>query len=139
MVHLTLSPETMDKLAAAACLNGHSIGQEISDRVKAIVQAREGRAEGMALSSPGKRIRGRRGVELRERRMARSKWLCEDCQAQARVTAATVVDHIKPLALGGEDIDENTRNLCDPCHEKRTAEQFGRRVRQSIGLDGWPA
>jgi hypothetical protein len=35
MVHLSLSPETMDKLAAAACLHGHSIGQEISERVKA--------------------------------------------------------------------------------------------------------
>lgn len=44
---------------------------------------------------------------------------------QGRVTVATVVDHIKPLAHGGEDIDDNTRNLCDPCHAFVTAEQFG--------------
>lgn len=36
-----------------------------------------------------------------------------------------MVDHIKPLALGGLDVDENTRNLCDPCHVEVTAEQFG--------------
>ncbi len=38
---------------------------------------------------------------------------------------ADVVDHIVPLAKGGLDVDENTRNLCDPCHVKVTAEQFG--------------
>ena len=89
-------------------------------------------------SSPGKRIRGRKHGVLRTRRMARSKWLCEDCQAQGRTTAAQVVDHVKPLALGGQDVDENTRNLCHECHDKRTAEQFGRRQKQAIGDDGWP-
>lgn len=91
-------------------------------------------------SSYGIRIRGHRGVALRKRRMARTGWLCEDCLAkQPRVvTPATVVDHIKPLALGGADVDANTRNLCGLCHEVRTAEQFGRPKPQTIGLDGWP-
>ena len=91
------------------------------------------------LSSPDKRIRGRAHKVARDRRMARSKWLCEDCKAKGRTTAAQVVDHVKPLALGGEDVDENTRNLCHPCHDKVTAEQFGRKQRVTIGADGWPA
>jgi 5-methylcytosine-specific restriction protein A len=54
------------------------------------------------------------------------------------VTEAEVIDHIVPLALGGTDDDSNCRALCHPCHEKRTAEQFGHRIKQEIGLDGWP-
>jgi 5-methylcytosine-specific restriction protein A len=77
-------------------------------------------------------------VRLRKRRMERTNWLCEDCSAVGRTTRATVVDHTKPLALGGEDIDDNTRNLCDPCHEKRTAEQFGHKPKLTYGEDGWP-
>lgn len=83
------------------------------------------------------RIQGRKGQRIRKRRLARTNGLCEDCLPN-RVTLATAVDHIKPLALGGQDIDSNTRNLCDPCHAKRTAEQFGHKVRQEIGTDGWP-
>lgn len=86
----------------------------------------------------GDRIRGRQGQKLRARRLARTYGLCEDCQAEGIVKAASVVDHIKPLAQGGEDIDENTRNLCDPHHAKRTAEQFGHREKVTIGVDGWP-
>ena len=91
-------------------------------------------------SSHGIRIRGHKGVALRRRRMERTNWLCEDCLAKKpkQVRVSTVVDHIKPLGLGGEDEDRNTRNLCDPCHEIRTAEQFGRIAKPTIGLDGWP-
>lgn len=79
-------------------------------------------------ANDSKRIRGRKGVELRKRRMERTNWLCEDCLERGEPRAAQVVDHIKPIALGGEDIDENTRNLCHECHSTRTTEQFGRRV-----------
>jgi 5-methylcytosine-specific restriction protein A len=48
------------------------------------------------------------------------------------------VDHIIPLALGGTDEDSNTRNLCKPCHDEVTAEQFGHRQKRAIGPDGWP-
>ena len=71
--------------------------------------------------------------------MQRTNGLCEDCLDAGAVQAAVEVDHIKPLALGGSDEDENTRNLCKYHHEKRTAEQFGRVMRASIGIDGWPA
>jgi 5-methylcytosine-specific restriction protein A len=70
--------------------------------------------------------------------MQRTNWLCEDCDKEGRVIPANVVDHIKPLALGGSDRDENTRNLCKAHHAKRTAEQFGHKSKVSIGVDGWP-
>ncbi|MFF0440158.1 HNH endonuclease [Kitasatospora sp. NPDC004614] len=35
------------------------------------------------------------------------------------------MDHITPLALGGEDIDENVQPLCRPCHKAKTCEDFG--------------
>lgn len=85
----------------------------------------------------GERIRGRKGVELRKRRL-RNEPLCRDCAGQGIAQAATTPDHIKPLAHGGEDIDSNIRCLCQPCHAKRTAEQFGHKVKTEIGLDGWP-
>ncbi len=85
------------------------------------------------------RLRGRAGQQQRKRRMARTAGLCERCQSRGRVTIATVVDHIEPLALGGSDEDENTRNLCDSCHLEVTAEQFGHEKRVSFSADGLPA
>lgn len=84
------------------------------------------------------RIEGRAGVKLRKQRMERTAWRCEHCLAKGRVQLAEYVDHITPLALGGKDIDTNTRNLCGPCHDKVTAEQFGLREKKTIGKDGWP-
>lgn len=89
--------------------------------------------------SKGTRIRGRKGVELRRRRLARSSFLCEWCRDRQVTRLADVVDHILPLALGGHDVDENTRNLCDECHLKAGAQQFGHKdPRKQLGLDGWP-
>jgi 5-methylcytosine-specific restriction protein A len=84
------------------------------------------------------RLRGRAGQAQRERRLKRTNGLCEMCLDEGTTRLATVVDHITPLALGGEDVDRNTRNLCDPHHLKVTAEQFGHRPRPVIGPDGWP-
>lgn len=83
------------------------------------------------------RIRGRKAVEQRRRRMERTHWLCELCSAKGITRQADVVDHIKPLALGGDDSDENTRNLCHDHHRSVTAEQFGYRKKRRVGLDGW--
>lgn len=83
------------------------------------------------------RLRGRAAVEQRRRRLM-AEPLCRDCKARGKVTASTVPDHIVPLAHGGSDDDSNIRCLCQPCHEARTAEQFGYRRRQTIGVDGWP-
>ena len=84
------------------------------------------------------RLRGRRGVEQRARRMARTHWLCEKCKASGATRTADIVDHIVPLAKGGADTDENTRNLCDQHHREVTAEQFGHRKVVETGADGWP-
>jgi 5-methylcytosine-specific restriction enzyme A len=83
------------------------------------------------------RLRGRRGVEQRKRRLARTHGLCEWCMAKGVTALASQVDHIVPLSQGGADIDENTRNLCDRHHRDATAKQFGQRVRVAIGPDGW--
>lgn len=86
----------------------------------------------------GDRIRGRRGQVLRLKRL-RNEPLCRMCKVEGRVTAATVPDHIKPLALGGEDVDENIRCLCASCHDRVTREEFGLKPpKPQIGEDGWP-
>lgn len=78
------------------------------------------------------RLRGRAGQEQRRRRLINEP-LCRDCADQGRVTASTVPDHIKPLAKGGADTDDNIRCLCGPCHEVRTAEQFVHERRAALG------
>lgn len=84
------------------------------------------------------RLRGRKAVTQRKRRL-RDEPLCRDCKEKGIITASTVPDHIVPLAHGGTDDDSNIRCLCQPCHDARTAEQFGHRKRVVIGLDGWPS
>jgi 5-methylcytosine-specific restriction protein A len=83
------------------------------------------------------RLRGRAAVEQRIRRLKRTHGLCEMCEAKGRIEIATVVDHIVPLAQGGTDDDDNTRNLCKLHHEEVTAHQFGHKFKVSIGIDGW--
>lgn len=84
------------------------------------------------------RLRGHAGVAQRKRRMLRSNYLCEHCQARGIIRKADVVDHIQPLALGGSDEDENCRNLCLEHHQSATATQFGFRKKVRISVDGWP-
>lgn len=87
------------------------------------------------------RIQGRAGMKLRRKRLY-AEPLCRDCYnaTPRRIRVAVTPDHIKPLALGGTDTDDNIRCLCGECHEKRTAEQFGytKAPKQTIGADGWP-
>lgn len=94
---------------------------------------------GKLSTKPTPRLRGRAAVAQRIRRLQQEP-LCRDCKAIGRVTAATVPDHIIPLALGGPDTDDNIRCLCEQHHLARTAEQFGHRVapRQAIGMNGRP-
>lgn len=66
--------------------------------------------------------------------------LCVMCQAQGRVSAATVVDHIRPHR--GDQVlfwdRDNWQALCATCHNsiKQAAERG--HARPAIGLDGWP-
>lgn len=87
------------------------------------------------------RLRGRAGQRQRQRRLDRTDGMCEHCQADGVTRLADIVDHVVPLALGGSDEDENTRNLCKEHADKATAEQFGFTAPiegKGIGRDGRP-
>jgi len=83
------------------------------------------------------RIQGRKGMALRKARLSREP-LCRHCKAKGKTTLAVTVDHIKPLAQGGQDIDENCQSICLSCHEAKTAKDMGYKERIAIGVDGWP-
>jgi 5-methylcytosine-specific restriction protein A len=72
----------------------------------------------------GERLRGRAGQVARKRRLD-AEPACRRCRDRGFTTIATVPDHIQPLALGGLDVDDNIRCLCEPCHLEVTAEEFG--------------
>ena len=58
--------------------------------------------------------------------LARDNYLCRACMERDRVTAATVVDHIKPLKLAWEkrlDLD-NLQSLCAKCHSIKTVQDL---------------
>lgn len=46
--------------------------------------------------------------------------LCEQCKLQGRYTIATEVHHIKPLADGGTNDENNLMALCKSCHSRIT-------------------
>jgi 5-methylcytosine-specific restriction protein A len=76
--------------------------------------------------------------KLRLRILERDKYLCQSCLRTGRVTAANIVDHIKPKAQGGTDDEENLEAICRPCHDDKTVRDSGGRPKQAIGADGWP-
>lgn len=41
------------------------------------------------------------------------------------LASALDVDHIWPIAFGGEDVDGNVQALCRPCHKMKTRDDFG--------------
>lgn len=60
--------------------------------------------------------------------------LCRKCKAKGRVTAATIRDHVIPLAEGGTDDDENIQPLCQTCSDVKTAEEAKRGAARARGL-----
>lgn len=66
------------------------------------------------------RLRGRAGVEQRKRRL-KAEPLCRHCRRRGIYRPSTVPDHIKPLAFGGSDTEDNIQCLCDECHAIKTA------------------
>jgi 5-methylcytosine-specific restriction protein A len=40
------------------------------------------------------------------------------------LSSAIDIDHITPLAKGGEDVVSNVQALCRPCHKTKTREDF---------------
>lgn len=69
------------------------------------------------------RTRGRAWMEIRAR-VLRAHPLCVHCQQQGRVIAATEVDHITPLSMGGTDEESNLQALCHDCHAIKTTREF---------------
>ena len=51
--------------------------------------------------------------------------LCRQCKKEGRLTLATEVDHIIPLAQGGTNELDNLQPLCHSCHSRKTAKEDG--------------
>lgn len=86
---------------------------------------------------PTERLRGRAGMERRARWL-RDNPLCVHCEAEGRVSVATVPDHIVALTNGGQDTEENLQSLCAEHHRIKTAKDLGYTPKPTIGKDGWP-
>ena len=53
--------------------------------------------------------------------------LCEECQRNGRITAATMVDHITPIKQGGAALNmANLQSLCWSCHSRKSVEEGSR-------------
>lgn len=77
-----------------------------------------------ARASPSRRGYDRRWQRQRVMFLARHP-LCVNCEKEGRVTAATEVDHVVPLAQGGTNDDDNLQALCHSCHSRKTATDQG--------------
>ena len=66
------------------------------------------------------RLRGRAGQAQRLRRL-RAEPLCRACHDKGIIRIAREIDHIVPLADGGQDIDANCQPLCLDCHALKSA------------------
>jgi 5-methylcytosine-specific restriction enzyme A len=61
---------------------------------------------------------------IRQAALARDHYLCQHCLQHNRITRATIVDHIVPIAVDWSrrlDIN-NLQSLCQACHNRKTAE-----------------
>ena len=63
----------------------------------------------------------------RRARLLSANPLCCKCQEKGIVSIAREIDHIIPLHVGGPDTDDNTQNLCIPCHVAKTKQDGSRR------------
>ncbi len=91
----------------------------------------------MTVAEPGVRIRGRKGQALRRQRL-RDHPVCVLCDQAGITRRSTVPDHIRPLAKGGTDTEDNIRGLCADHHAQVTREEFDQRDRPKIREDGSP-
>jgi 5-methylcytosine-specific restriction enzyme A len=73
------------------------------------------------------RIRGRAGMEQRERVAKAHNYLCVKCLALGRIVAFAEIDHRVPLEQGGSNDDSNLDPLCTPCHQAKTAAEAAAR------------
>lgn len=85
---------------------------------------REGGPErgGRSRLSPSRRGYDRHWQQLRRLILSRQP-LCVECERAGRIVAATEVDHIVPLAVGGTNDTDNLQPLCKSCHSRKTLRQ----------------
>ncbi|MGF2654853.1 HNH endonuclease [Serratia marcescens] len=87
----------------------------------------EHRGEGWRNYKPGQsrhqRGYGSRWDVIKPRILKRDKGLCQECLRRGAITEADCVDHIVPLAHGGDDSEANLQSLCTPCHRAKTARE----------------
>ena len=78
------------------------------------------------VGEPAMTIRKPREEFTRNQRLAiieRAEWKCEECKRDLRSPAEKmIVDHILPLALGGESIISNGKLVCEWCDKPKTAD-----------------
>lgn len=75
------------------------------------------------------RIRGGALQRLRAELFANEP-LCRLCVQQGRTRAATIRDHMVPLAEGGTDAPENIQPLCRDCSDIKTREESRRGIKR---------
>jgi len=68
------------------------------------------------------RLRGRR-LQAKRKQLFDDEPLCRLCRKLGRVSAATIRDHIVPLAEGGTDEDSNIQPLCQTCSDTKTRQE----------------
>lgn len=68
----------------------------------------------------------------------RDRGLCQLCLARGRIAAGNQVDHKLSKAKGGTDDLDNLWLLCRPCHDRKTIEEKGHRIRPRFDVSGWP-
>lgn len=85
------------------------------------------RMQHLAQPATADRVRGRAGVARRAKWLAAHP-LCCMCEAEGRVTAAAVPDHVVPLWQGGADDESNLQSLCAPHHDAKTAAEAAERA-----------
>jgi 5-methylcytosine-specific restriction endonuclease McrA len=68
------------------------------------------------------RLSGWAWRRLRDRILARDRWICRICGGKA-----TTADHITPIAAGGSNDPANLRAACDDCNLELELERRRRR------------
>lgn len=64
--------------------------------------------------------------------------LCVLCLEQGKSVPALELDHVIPLAQGGQDIEANYQPLCTPHHMDKSIRERGDKAKRQVGLDGVP-
>tara|TARA_R100001443_G_C3347860_1_gene176103 strand:+ start:1329 stop:1661 length:333 start_codon:yes stop_codon:yes gene_type:complete len=50
--------------------------------------------------------------------------ICRICEYEGKIKSATVVDHIRPITMGGKEFDiKNLQSLCESHHNAKSARE----------------